>query len=170
MTDVERGIIGFTPAPGRLWTAHFKDGANGEEWQLPVAGWAVIRHNETDCSIAPVVVDEDKFPLTIHDYCESRGDKAFSDLYRGLRCYEDRPPAQSNPSAREVELQQLRAERDAVGEALREAGIDDPQGARGVRDLAALYQGALAARDEAIRAGVDRSSTAGSQTLEGDES
>ncbi|WP_433513821.1 hypothetical protein ACQP2T_61455 [Nonomuraea sp. CA-143628] len=53
------------------------------------------------------------------------------------------------PAAHEAELARLRGELDAVNEALRKAGIDYPQGARGIRDLYNAFQGALDARDEA---------------------
>jgi len=46
------------------------------------------------------------------------------------------------PTASEAELAQLRDELAAVNEALRNAGIDYPTGARGVRDLSGLYEAA----------------------------
>ncbi|MFI7698047.1 hypothetical protein [Nonomuraea sp. NPDC049480] len=54
------------------------------------------------------------------------------------------------PAAHEAELARLRGELDAVNEALHKAGIDYPQGARGIRDLHNAFQGALEARKEAL--------------------
>ncbi|WP_031165988.1 hypothetical protein [Streptosporangium roseum] len=88
MTEVERDIISITPAPGWLWTAHFK--TDDEEWQLPVAGWALVRHDYgdegTENHIEPVVMEESKYPTTIYRYCKDREDDRF--VYQGLRARE----------------------------------------------------------------------------------
>ncbi|GGQ81187.1 hypothetical protein [Streptomyces flaveolus] len=44
------------------------------------------------------------------------------------------------PDARAAETARLRAELDAVNDALHDGGVDYPQGAAGVRDLAAALQ------------------------------
>ncbi|MGW3245562.1 hypothetical protein [Streptomyces sp. NPDC001070] len=56
------------------------------------------------------------------------------------------------PDARRAEIEQLRAELDAVDEVLHEAGIDHPTGAQGVRDLHSMRDIAREDADEDARA------------------
>ncbi|MEU3289915.1 hypothetical protein [Streptomyces longwoodensis] len=53
------------------------------------------------------------------------------------------------PKARDAEVTRLRAELEAVDEALVQAGIEHPLGARGVRDLGAMLRNARDSEEQA---------------------
>jgi len=104
MTEVNRDIVSFTPAPGS-WVAHFRvdeRDEEDEEWEVPVIGWAMVRNNYTpgndaETLIDPVVLDEGKHVRTLRDYCEDRSGNVYADVYQGLRLREAGP--QPHPAA-----------------------------------------------------------------------
>lgn len=63
--------------------------------------------------------------------------------------------AEAERDAARVDVAQLRRELASVDDALREAGIEYPLGARGVSDLGSLYEGMKENRDE-LRAEISR--------------
>ena len=74
-------FMSFTPDHG--WVAHF-EGAS-ETWTEPVIGWAIVSWAGVDGrenDIQAVVLDEERYPSTIHGYLIGREGVKFLRLTR----------------------------------------------------------------------------------------